>query len=295
MEALNPIPPGREHWVVSPETAAAEWIGGFPKGTRASYGPILRKWLWWCQDSHLDAWSASRIHIEQWLQDMKPHAGRQAATIVCGFYRDAHGRGFTKTDLAWGVRRPKAGRHRAGTYATPQEMQRMVNISKSLPPDDQAVMMILLLTGSRISETCEINIGDVEDEGRVLRMVLRRKGHHIDALTMPPTITDVVRRLMKKRSTGALLRVDGRRMTPAYVRGLVSMVAEMAECEQKISPHSLRRSFVTFARDLGVDDRDIMAMTGHSDASMIDYYDRGRRQRDGLASFTVDEALKDVT
>lgn len=29
--------------------------------------------------------------------------------MVCGFYRDAHGRGYTRTDLAWGVRRQRDG------------------------------------------------------------------------------------------------------------------------------------------------------------------------------------------
>lgn len=47
-------------------------------------------------------------------------------------------------------------------------------------------------------------------------------------------------------------------------------------------------------RDLGVDDEDITAMTGHVDVTMIEYYDRGRRQRDATAARAVDDALRDA-
>lgn len=81
-------------------------------------------------------------------------------------------------------------------------------------------------------------------------------------------------------------------MTYPQARAVIGSVVERAECEQDITPHSLRRSFVTLARDLGMPDEEIMAMTGHSDPTMIDYYDRGRRQRDGAAGHAVDEALR---
>lgn len=292
MEALNPVPLGREHWVVAPAAHAAQFVAGYRGATRQNYGRILRKWLHFCEDSHLDPWSVDRRHIEAWLDTMSPKAAQQAATVVCGFYRDAHGMGVTDRDLAWGVRRPRVGRGPAGTWARPDELKRMLAIAESDGGDTFALVSLLVLTGARIGETLALTVDHVEGRDP-LRLRFDRKMGHTDILTMPPMVERAFAPLLDRRHAGALLRWNGRAMRAGDARAIVGAVAERADCEQRITPHSLRRSFVTFARDLGVDDAAIMAMTGHSDPTMIDFYDRGRRQRDGLASRVVELGLSD--
>lgn len=287
MEALNPVPPGREHWVVSPQRAAAEWVGGYRGSTRSSYGRALRAWLWWCEDSHLDPWSVSRIHIERYLATMPPKAGQAAATAICGFYRDAHGRGLTRTDLAWGVRRPRVGRGPAGTFATPDELRRILATTRTVEDVDvRALVSTLIVTGFRLGETLALDVADCDTTDGV-RVTLRRKHGHTDILPLPSPAREDVAALLSRRTTGPVFRHRGRRMDAHTARRWVTAIAEEAGCEQRITPHSLRRSFVTLARDLGLEDAEIMAMTGHVDASMIDFYDRGRRQRDGAAGREV--------
>lgn len=294
MEALNPIPAGREHWVISPERAAAEWVSGYRGTTRESYGRAVRTWLWWCQDSHLDPWGVSRVHIERYLATMPSRRARAVATAICGFYRDAHGRGFTTTDLAWGVRRPRVGRGPAGTFATPDELRRILASLESVADTDiRAVITILIVAGFRISETLALDISDVEVTEDTVRVTLHRKNSHIDVLPLPDPAAGLVRELIGRRDKGPVFRQGSRRLKAERVRAWVRELAEQSGCEQVITPHSLRRSFVTFARDLGVSDRDIMAFTGHQDAAMIDYYDRGRRQRDGVAAASVAAALQE--
>lgn len=290
MEAIDPAC-GRGHWVVTPEEAAAAYVGGFSLATRQSYGSVLRKWLWFCRDTHLDPWAVSRIHIEAYLRTMAPHSSKAAATVICGFYRDAHGNGLTSTDLAVGVRRPRVGRRKPGTWATPEELRRMLDHAETMAPDESALLHILILTGARLGEVLALNVADV-DPGPPARVTLHRKNSHVDVLTMPARVTAALHHLLLHRTTGPLLRHDGKRLTSNRARSVVVAVAEHVGCAQHITPHSLRRSFVTLARDLGVSDTDIMAMTGHTDAAMVDYYDRGRRQRDGAAGAAVDAALQ---
>ncbi len=45
---------------------------------------------------------------------------------------------------------------------------------------------------------------------------------------------------------------------------------------KRITPHSLRHTFVTMALDAGQAERDIAISTGHCDTRMVAYYDRGR-------------------
>lgn len=291
MATLGPVPPGREHWVVSPAAHAAQFVSGYRGSTRASYGRVLRRWLHFCEDTHLDPWSVDRRHIEAWLATMPPRAAQHAATVVCGFYRDAHGMGVTDRDLAWGVRRPRVGRGPAGTWASPDELRRMLDIAEDDGGDTFALVALLALTGARLGESLALTVDHVEGR-EPLRLRFDRKMGHIDILTMPPMVERAFAPLLDKRTTGALLRWQGRPMRAGEARAIVSSIAERAGCEQRITPHSLRRSFVTFARDLGVSDAEIMAMTGHVDASMIDFYDRGRRQRDGEAAKAVELGLQ---
>lgn len=58
-----------------------------------------------------------------------------------------------------------------------------------------------------------------------------------------------------------------------------------------ITPHSLRRTFATLARDAGVADSEIMATGGWSSARMIDYYDMGRRGMRSGAGDALDAYL----
>jgi len=44
---------------------------------------------------------------------------------------------------------------------------------------------------------------------------------------------------------------------------------------KRITPHSLRHTFVAMALDSGQAERDIAISTGHSDTRMVAYYDRG--------------------
>lgn len=279
----------RAHWVVAPEVAAASFISGYRGSTRTNYGATLRKWLWFCEDTELDPWKVNRTHIEGWLHTMPPHAARHAATVVCGFYRDAHGNGLTRFDLSWGVRRPRVGRSRAGTYATREELGRMLRLARGVGGDTWALLAILILTGARVGETCNLTVEDVERDP--IRLVFRRKHHHIDSLVVPAGVVEALNPLLNRRHTGWLLRAGGGRLSTQQARLIVTSIAEQAGCRQRITPHSLRRSFVTVARDLGVCDEDIMAMTGHVDASMIDFYDRGRRQCDGVAGVVMWEAI----
>ncbi len=286
---MDSLTPPRPHWVIAPEVAAASFVGGYRGATQARYGAILRKWLWFCYDTGLDPWAVHRAHIEGWLGTMKPTVAKEAATVVCGFYRDAHTNGLTPHDLGVGVRRPRVGRRMVPSFATVEELGRMYQWAKTEGGDTWALIAILALMGTRIGETLALNIADVERDP--IRLVVRRKFDHTDVLTCPTGVVYALTPLLDARSAGPLLRHQGRRMTPMHARRVVSTAAEAAECTHRLTPHSLRRSFVTAALDAGATRTEIMAMTGHSDPSMIEYYDRGRKQRAAIAGQLVSDLI----
>ena len=63
---------------------------------------------------------------------------------------------------------------------------------------------------------------------------------------------------------------------PLSTNAILDIVTDVAEqlCPGRgITPHSFRSSFVSLARQYGLDDKMIMNATGHSSSDMINYYD----------------------
>ena len=64
-------------------------------------------------------------------------------------------------------------------------------------------------------------------------------------------------------------------------------LARRAEIVKRISPHSLRHSFITAALDAGVPLRDVQIAARHADPRTTTRYDRVRNNLDRHASYVV--------
>ena len=67
----------------------------------------------------------------------------------------------------------------------------------------------------------------------------------------------------------------------------VKRLVRRAGITKRISPHSLRHSFITAALDAGVPLRDVQEAASHADPRTTMRYDRGRRLLDRLATYIV--------
>ena len=97
-----------------------------------------------------------------------------------------------------------------------------------------------------------------------------------------------------------LLALNGLRISEAlgadienleYQRGhrtlFVRRLAKAAGIDKRISPHSLRHSFITAALDAGVPLRDVQEAASHADPRTTMRYDRGRGSLDRHATYIV--------
>ncbi len=62
-------------------------------------------------------------------------------------------------------------------------------------------------------------------------------------------------------------------------------LAKRAGIDKRISPHSLRHSFITAALDAGVPLRDVQEAASHADPRTTMRYDRGRESLDRHATY----------
>jgi site-specific recombinase XerD len=174
------------------------------------------------------------------------------------------------------------------------------------PPDqrivagcrDYAILLVLARLGVRVAEACSLKVSSVQTARERVVLHVRVKGGRERQLPLPDdvqTAIDVYLHLdrWRRRIVHSDKRDDplfqplvnyrtleqGKALSTRHVRQLVGRYAELAGIG-KLSPHDLRRTFVTVARDQGLSTRQIQMATGHKDGRMIDRYDRGRENLD---------------
>ena len=250
--------------------------------TRASYGLSLRQWFGWCSEHGIDPLDATRAQIEIFARELEA-TGRKLATVasklnaLAGFYRYAVIDGVLDRDPMLNVRRPRVDRISTTQGLTRTEFADVLRIVESRPARDHALICLLGLNGLRVSETCALDIDDLGHHRGQRTAQLLRKGGKVQTIPMSHRTAWAVGSAIGDRTEGpVLLTRHGTRLDRRGAARIVSRVARAAGVTKRITPHSLRHTFVTMALDAGQAERDIAISTGHSDTRMVAYYDRGR-------------------
>ncbi|WP_213357531.1 site-specific tyrosine recombinase XerD [Chlamydiifrater phoenicopteri] len=144
---------------------------------------------------------------------------------------------------------------------------------------DKAILYLMYSTGIRVSELCNLKLGDVNDEfirvlgkGSKSRLVpLGKKAlqvvndyliHFRDSLHKKPPITN----------DHLFLSVRGEKLNRTTIWKNIQSYAQLAGIDKKISPHSLRHAFATHLLDNKADLRIIQEMLGHACISSTEVY-----------------------
>jgi integrase len=161
---------------------------------------------------------------------------------------------------------------------------------------DHALIALLALNGLRISEALGADIGDLDmDRGHRTLRIVRKGGKHV-TIPLAPRTTRALDLYVGERTVGPIfVTADGRRMDRSAADRTVKRLARRAGIGKRISPHSLRHSFITAALDAGVALRDVQEAASHAEprttirASIPSRhrpmrYDRGRQSLDRHAT-----------
>lgn len=144
---------------------------------------------------------------------------------------------------------------------------------------DQAILELLYATGARVSELCGLDLADVDDERRVIRVL----GKGSKERTVPfggPARRALDRWRAEGRPalvTGAsgaavFLGVRGSRIDPRTVRRLVHARLRAAGDLPDMGPHGLRHSAATHLLEGGADLRSVQELLGHATLATTQIY-----------------------
>jgi integrase/recombinase XerC len=144
---------------------------------------------------------------------------------------------------------------------------------------DTAIMELLYATGIRVSELCGLDVGDI-DEGRRTVRVLGKGGRERVVPVGVPAVgavrrwRDAGRPLLASERSGAALFVGARggRLDPRTARRVVHARIAAAGSVPDAGPHGLRHTAATHLLEGGADLRSVQEILGHASLASTQIY-----------------------
>jgi integrase/recombinase XerC len=157
------------------------------------------------------------------------------------------------------------------------------DVETDLGKRDRAMLELMYATGVRVAELTTLDVGDVDLQSRLIRVIGKRRKERIVPFGDPAA--EAIRSYLEvrekfllnapisKRDEDALfLNYQGTRITTRSVGRMVEKYIRLCAGMHNISPHALRHSFATHLLDSGADLRDIQELLGHARLSTTQIY-----------------------
>ncbi|WP_325790869.1 tyrosine recombinase XerC [Arthrobacter koreensis] len=228
--------------------------------------------------------------LRSWLGKLSD-SGLARATIA---RRAATARSFTgwalreeliPTDPALRLKAPKRTKTLPGVLR-PAQIEALFNTLAEAAADgdvlalrDRALMELLYATGIRVGELAGLDVDDLDQDRRTLRVIGKGNKERTVPYGLPAALAvdDWLRRgrpaLVRETSGPALfLGRRGGRIDQRQVRGVTAALFEALGDTSASGPHALRHSAATHLLDGGADLRSVQELLGHSSLATTQLY-----------------------
>jgi integrase/recombinase XerC len=245
--------------------------------------------------------------LEQFTRYLEEALGREPRpedvdhVLIRGFLAELHRRGLKKASSArklaglrtffrYLCREGRLEKNPARALVSPRLEKRIpkpldetqIDALLDVPGDQpaqvrsRAILELLYATGIRCAELVGLDVGEVDLEARMVRVLGKGNKERI-VLFGTRSRTALrdwlkVRATLKPRTDAVFLNLRGGRLTDRSVRALLSQRVKQVALQQECSPHTLRHSFATHLLARGADLRAIQELLGHASLSTTQRY-----------------------
>ncbi|WP_239394176.1 tyrosine recombinase XerC [Frankia sp. CiP3] len=230
--------------------------------------------------------------LRGWLTAMRA-AGAATATVARrvsvarGFSAFAVRRGWLPVDVADRLVSPRRSTALPTVLTAIQAWEMLVADPRAvstgprqdaLDTRDSTVVELLYATATRVSELCGLDLDDVDDERRLVRVVGKGGRERAVPFGVPARRAlrawlDIGRPVLAVPGSGRALFLGarGRRLDPRTVRRILSARAA-AHSARPVTPHGLRHSAATHLLEGGADLRSVQELLGHASPATTQIY-----------------------
>jgi integrase/recombinase XerD len=175
------------------------------------------------------------------------------------------------------IEAPKASRPLPDTLTT-AEIDRLIgSIDSSTTKGlrDRAILELLYSCGLRVSELCELRIGDLFfGEGYIRVTGKGDKQRLVPISAMARERINLYLDYRKNRYRDEILFLNNRgcKLTRVMIFTIIKQAAQRASIDKKISPHTFRHSFATHLLQGGASIRQVQELLGHENIVTTEIY-----------------------
>lgn len=193
------------------------------------------------------------------------------------FYAWARLEGLIDSDPFARVRQPIGSRVARGRMLTADEAQALLDAARGSEHPDRDVVLVLagLYCGLRRAELAGLTWGDVGQQGETVYLIVRGKRNKERVVKWPDWARGALAELQEAQGRPVVsASIFG--MTGSGVYQALRRLAQGAGVEG-ISPHDLRRTFITWALDGKAPLERVQEAAGHVSPGTTEIYDKRRR------------------
>ena len=230
------------------------------------------------------------VELRGWLAVQRTQ-GLAAATIarratsIRLFFAWATANGYVEHDPASSLVIPKVGKRLPKVLQQNQAINVMERAALRADDDDpvhirdRAILELLYASGIRVGELVGLNIGDIDDSRRTLKVT--GKGSKQRVVPYGAIADDALQAYLKQArpalandSSGqaVFLGARGKRIDQRIVRGMVTDVLRSLEGVPDMTPHGFRHSAATHLLEGGADIRAVQELLGHASLATTQLY-----------------------
>jgi integrase len=188
-------------------------------------------------------------------------------------------------------------------WADREELRKLLLAARDGHPRDFLLVALLGLNGLRVSEAIGADVEDLGSSGGHRTLQVVRKGAKRGVVPLAPVVCTSIDEFLAGRVEGPLLprlHASGAVLDPlagisrqtAYNR--VRYLADWAGVNPELSPHSLRRSFVTLALQDGAPLHRVQLAVGHASPVTTMIYLKDGDNLDANPTFELADSLVGV-
>lgn len=176
------------------------------------------------------------------------------------------------------IEAPKSSRPLPDTLST-EEIDRLIgsiedNTTKGLR--DRAILEVLYSCGLRVSELCDLKLGDLFfGEGYIRVIGKGDKQRLVPVSSIARSRIQIymdVRGKERRKEEILFLNNRGKKLTRVMIFTIIKQAAQRAGIEKKISPHTFRHSFATHLLEGGANIRQVQELLGHENILTTEIY-----------------------
>jgi integrase/recombinase XerC len=303
--APDQLPAGLSRALGAFERHVAAERGLSPHTVRAYCGDVTSLLRYASQDGCTELADIDIRVLRAWLA-VQHGAGQARASIARraaaarAFTAFGHARGWLDGDPGRLLGTPKTGRHLPQVLAREQIAEVLADRpdvtaadtggadaggpagkpgERALVLRDTAIMELLYASGIRVSELCGLDLGDVDEERRTVRVLGKRSKERVVPVGIP-AIRALRSWLLEGRSAlaggragGAMfLGARGGRIDPRTARRVVHQRIAAVGSVPDTGPHGLRHTAATHLLEGGADLRSVQEILGHASLATTQIY-----------------------